>query len=72
MNLSIPALFLSAEAKKKFAKKEVKAAIGNIKTLGVVAGLSDRSVYEFLALAELMEKELNEQDSKEKMGECIT
>lgn len=58
MKTELPALLMTNDMKRRLAKEQVQSAISNIKTLGALAGISDRSLFEFMSLAKFMENEL--------------
>lgn len=58
MPSELPVLLISEQAKRKLAKEQIKTAIASIKTLGPLAGISDRSLFEFVSLAKFMETEM--------------
>lgn len=62
---NIPAILLSEELKRKYAKKEVLKAIETISHYGPLAGISGRSTFEFNNLANFMEKEIKRESKRE-------
>lgn len=55
----IPALFISEELKRKQAKEAVLAAVEAINSYGPLAGVSDRSLFEFKTLSTFITREIN-------------
>lgn len=58
MPAELPAILINKSAKRKFAKEQVETAIRSIKSLGPLAGVSDRSLFEFATLARFIEAEV--------------
>lgn len=66
---NIPALLLSEELKRKYAKQEVEKAIEIIRKYGPLAGVSGRSMFEYIQLSSFMIREINrESKCKEDVG----